>query len=111
MARFFESEQVGQTEQGFNQPSWDSARNPLLERPEPPKFLKHNSNVEDSARFFSDVIYEFRTAKRDIEASAERICRLGRIGMLVNRMKVRQMLDFGDSDDSDNEGEKTVVRK
>ncbi|MEM3361798.1 MAG: hypothetical protein QXV64_02275 [Candidatus Anstonellaceae archaeon] len=41
-------------------------------------------------KFYSDFVYEFRKTRKEIERAAERIVRLAKIGMLINKMKHTQ---------------------
>jgi hypothetical protein len=41
---------------------------------------------------YNEVVYEFRKARAEIESSAERIIRLAKIGMLINKMRAKSVL-------------------
>ena len=111
MSRFYEYEQsvgqqIGNLAPDFKT-EFEHSRKPLIESPKPPKLanphlLRKSSSL---AKLFSNAIYEFRTCRKELEDGASRIERLGRIGMMVNRMRAKQLtMDFGGSDDDDTEG-------
>lgn len=106
MSRFYEYEQsvgqqIGQLTPDFKT-EFEQGHKPLLESPKPPK-LAHPQMLRQTvslARLFSDAIYEFRTCRKELEDGASRLERLGRIGVMVNRMRERRLaMDFGGSDD------------
>jgi hypothetical protein len=62
------------------------------------------------AKLFSEAIYEFRVCRKELEDGASRLERLGRIGVMVNKMRARQAaLDFGGGSGDGEDSEKTEV--
>ena len=106
--KFYEQDQfIGRPNE---RPSMDlrdefvKSKNPLVDAPKPPRLVdsKLVSNASSLAKLFSESVYEFRTCRKELEQGACRLERLGRIGMLVNKMRARQLLlDFASSDPSD----------
>ena len=118
MSRFYEQEQY--VDQSLQRPSMDlrdefvKSKNPLVDAPKPPRLVdsKLICDASSLAKLFCDSVYEFRTCRKELEDGACRLERLGRIGMLVNKMRARQMvLDFApdDSSNDDENSEKTEI--
>lgn len=87
MSRFYESgagmlqEQIERAVE--NAPMLE--KNPLVEKPKPPQVAQ----IVRRTNSFSEIIYEFRAARQELEESMERLERLGRIGMMVSKMRAR----------------------
>jgi len=114
MNRFGELEQV-QVPQIIEErrPSFEKASSPLAEQK-----LGQPAQKAASERF-SQLLYEFRSARRELEESIERLERLARIGMMVNKLKAKTQARPGDDsgsggnsgadDDSGNKSEKSGI--
>ena len=110
MSRFHEYEQsvgqqIGQLTPEFKT-EFEQGKKPLLDSPKPPRLAQPSilRKTSSLARLFSEAIYEFRTSRKELEDGACRLERLGRIGIMVNRMRARNLaMDFGGSDDDDTE--------
>ncbi|PIT85008.1 hypothetical protein COU37_00605 [Candidatus Micrarchaeota archaeon CG10_big_fil_rev_8_21_14_0_10_45_29] len=113
MNRFGELEQVRVPEVIENyRPSFEKVSSPLAEQK-----LAQQVQKPASERF-SQILYEFRSARRELEESIERLERLARIGMMVNKLKAKNQARPGDDsgsgnsgsdDDSGKGGEKTII--
>ena len=116
MSRFYNYDQsVGQQIEQLVpdfKTEFEQGKKPLMESPKPPRLAQPSvlKQATSLAKLFSEAIYEFRSSRKELEDGACRLERLGRIGMMVNKMHVRQLaLDFGGSGDDDENTEKTEV--
>ncbi|MFH1306527.1 MAG: hypothetical protein ABIH83_02620 [Candidatus Micrarchaeota archaeon] len=107
MEKYFELEQeqiITKAPQEIR-PSFDKIQKPLIEKPKPPK-LAGKTPVESA---FSKIILEFRAARRELEESIERLERLAKIGIMVNKVRTQKSMarpsDDSDKDDSDKDDE------
>ena len=116
MSKFYEYEQsvgqqIDQLAPDFKT-EFEQGRKPLIDSPKPPKLaqpqvLRKSSSL---AKVFSEAIYDFRVCRKELEDGACRLERLGRIGMMVNRMRARTLaMDFGGDGSSDDDSETTRV--